>query len=74
MKQEINPMAVIAIIVLLVAGVGWFLYSKTGGTTEGSSKSMPMPKEAAEGMAKMQEQLRQQRGGAPGGGAPAPGR
>lgn len=64
MKSEINPIVVIAIVVLVLGAVGFFLYRKTGGE-EGTSKSMPMPKAAAEEMARMQ----QNRPGAP---VPAP--
>lgn len=68
-------MVVVAILVVLVAGIGFFLYKKTGGETEANSKTMPMPKAASEGMARMMQNRQGGPGapGAPGGpGAPAP--
>ncbi|MFM7322338.1 MAG: hypothetical protein ACKO5K_12560 [Armatimonadota bacterium] len=79
MKKEVNPIVLVAVLVLAVAGGAWFLFARTAGGTEVEAGSMPMPKEAAQGMAQMQQQLQQQRGGggttpAPGGGAAPAGR
>lgn len=76
MKKELDPRMVAAILVLTVGGIGGLLYWKTGGMypIQADSKSMPMPKSAAEGMAKMQAQREAQRkqnaAGAQGGGTP----
>lgn len=62
MKKELHPGVVVGVLVVLLVGLlGYFQYQTAGKyPIQADSKSLPMPKEAAEGMAKMREKLIEQ--------------
>lgn len=57
MKKALNPASVAVVLALAVAAIGGLFWWKSAGMypIQADSKSMPMPKEAAEEMARMQQ-------------------
>lgn len=63
MKKELNQTVVVVILAAAVGAIGGIFWWKTAGMypIQADSKSMPMPKEAAEGMAKTFQRAQEQR-------------
>lgn len=55
MKKEVSPAAAAVLVIIIVAIVGYFLYSKTGGDGTKNAADNPMPKAAANEMQKMMQ-------------------
>ena len=53
MKKELNPAVVGIIVVLVVAILGYVLYTKSGGDGVKNASDSPMPKAASDEMKKM---------------------
>ena len=61
MKKELNPAVGITIVVVVVVAIGYVLFTKAAGDSSKNLKDMPMPKAAAEEMAKMAKDVQKKK-------------